>query len=39
MTAASPGNTRIMLPTIAGVVMTVGTLSGLCWDWFRHPDL
>jgi len=28
-----------MLPTIAGVVVTLGTVSGLFWDWWRHPDL
>jgi hypothetical protein len=39
MNQPEAGHNPLMLPTIAGVVMTLGTLSGLAWDWYRHPDL
>ena len=24
---------------LAGLVLTVGTVTGLSWDWWRHPEL
>jgi len=36
---ARPGKDPVMLPTIAGVMVTLGTVTGLFWDWWRHPDL
>ena len=38
MRAADTGTRQPML-TIAGLVLTVGTVTGLSWDWWRHPTL
>jgi hypothetical protein len=33
------GHTRLMLLQVIGIVMSAGTVAGLSWDWWRHPEL
>jgi len=33
------GNLADMLSVAAGIVLSVGTVTGLSWDWWRHPQL
>jgi len=33
------GHTEPMLATALGSLLTIGTVTALAWDWWRHPTL